>query len=503
MGAAIASRPVRRLRRPSAALALLALTLPVLTLTACSSGGSGSTAAAKAAQSARSAPRSVVVELFEWRFADVARECTDVLGPDGYGAVQISPPQEHVVLPDAGYPWWQQYQPVSYRIAGRLGSRDDLAAMVTTCHAAGVKVYADAVVNHMTGQDAGGVGSGGTTFEHYSYPGLYTPSDFHHCGQNGDDDIADYFDRTEVQTCELVNLADLDTGSPSVRAKIDGYLDDLLSLGVDGFRIDAAKHMAETDVAAIVKGLSRPAFVYQEVIYGSGEPITPEEYLPSGDVLEFRYGTGLSAAFKDGLLDHLSDFGQSGLLPGDKAVVFTDNHDTQRSQADSVLTFRDDQLYRLANAFMLAWPYGTPRVMSSYDFASPDDGPPGPGDGTTSPVSCGDGWVCEHRFPEIASMVLFRNVTTGTPVTKWWSNGSNAIAFGRGDKGFVVINREDTTLTQTFSTSLPAGTYCDVQRGALKDGACTGPSYVVGTDGAFTATVAPMHALALHVGARV
>ncbi len=50
--------------------------------------------------------------------------------------------------------------------------------MVTACHTAGVKVYADAVINHMTGQ--GAASYGGASFTKYDYPGIYSPSDFHH-----------------------------------------------------------------------------------------------------------------------------------------------------------------------------------------------------------------------------------------------------------------------------------------------------------------------------------
>jgi alpha-amylase len=66
---------------------------------------------------------------------------------------------------------------------------------------------------------------------------------------------------------------------------------DLLSLGVDGFRLDASKHMPAPDIAAIKGKLSRSAYLMQEVIYGAGEPIQPTEYTGNGDVHEFRYGT--------------------------------------------------------------------------------------------------------------------------------------------------------------------------------------------------------------------
>ena len=39
-------------------------------------------------------------------------------------------------------------------------------------------------------------------------------------------------------------------------------------------------------------------------------------------------------------------------------------------------------------------------------------------------------------------MVAFRNATRGQSVTNWWDNGGDAIAFGRGGKGYVAINHE-------------------------------------------------------------
>src|SRR5215210_775302 len=115
-------------------------------------------------------PRTVFVHLFEWKWADIAQECESFLGPRGYAAIQISPPQEHIVAPDN--PWWERYQPVSYKLESRSGSRAELADMVGRCKAAGVDIYADAVINHMSGTESG-TGIAGTTFSHYSYPGLY------------------------------------------------------------------------------------------------------------------------------------------------------------------------------------------------------------------------------------------------------------------------------------------------------------------------------------------
>src|SRR2546426_11445315 len=72
----------------------------------------------------------VFVHLFEWKWTDIAAECETVLGPAGYAAVQISPPQEHSLQPP-NYTWSERYQPVSYSIArSRSGTGAEFADMV-------------------------------------------------------------------------------------------------------------------------------------------------------------------------------------------------------------------------------------------------------------------------------------------------------------------------------------------------------------------------------------
>ena len=59
----------------------------------------------------------------------------------------------------------------------------------------------------MAGIDSG-TGTAGSSFTHYNYPGIYQNQDFHHCGLEPGDDIVNYDNAQEVQTCELVNLAE-------------------------------------------------------------------------------------------------------------------------------------------------------------------------------------------------------------------------------------------------------------------------------------------------------
>lgn len=424
--------------------------------------------------------KDVTAVLFEWRFDSVARACKNQLGPAGYGFVQVSPPQEHI----QGGQWWTSYQPVSYKIAGRLGDRAAFKSMVATCHAAGVKVVADAVINHMSA--GSGTGTGGSAYTKYDYPGTYSGADMDDCRS----EINDYGNRGNVQNCELVGLADLDTGEEYVRGRIAAYLDDLRSLGVDGFRIDAAKHMPAADLAAIKARLKDPGVYWkQEAIHGGGEAVSPSEYLGTGDVQEFRYARDLKRVFTAEKLAYLKNYGEGwGYLPSGKSAVFVDNHDTERG--GDTLSYKDGANYTLANVFMLAWPYGAPDVHSGYEFSDRDAGPP---NGGTVKACYSDGWKCQHAWREISGMVAFRNTARGQAVTNWWDNGGNQIAFGRGDKAYVAINHEGSGLTRTFQTSLPAGDYCDVQSGRRVS---------VDSSGRFTATLGHNTAVALHVGAR-
>lgn len=473
--------------------------------------------------SGHAAAGDVFVHLFEWRWTDIATECESVLGPAGFEAVQVSPPQEHAVI--AGAPWWQRYQPVSYSIdRSRSGTRAEFVAMVERCKAAGVDIYVDAVINHMTA--GAGTGSNGTVYTKYAYPGLYGAADFHApCGVN------DYSSAANVQDCELVGLSDLHTGLPAVRARIAAYLVALSRLGVAGFRIDAAKHMQPTELDSIVNLVDRTLaaegrplpYWFAEVIDHGGEGVARDDYYGLGyasggatDITEFRFrGVGERFAGTGGQrLSNLREFSAAAwnLMPSDKAVVFIENHDTQRGPG---IGYRDGAPFRLANVWMLAQPYGYPSVLSGYAFnqtqAGRDGGPPSDASGATNPVACaaslesavpGD-WVCEHRDPSIARMIGFRRAVAGSDLNRWWDNGANAIAFSRGAAGFVAISRESAPVAASVPSGLPAGSYCDVLTGGRVGGACAGTRVEVDAGGAVQLTLAPNSAIAIHAGTRL
>nr|AAP92665.1 alpha-amylase 1 [Diatraea saccharalis] len=450
--------------------------------------------------------RSTMVHLFEWKWDDIAAECERWLGPRGFGGIQISPPNENLIIWQHNRPWWERYQPMSYQLSTRSGNAQQFANMVRRCNNVGVRIYVDAIINHMTGTWNENVGTGGNTanFGQFSYPAVpYGRNDFNwpECYIQPHD----YGCCPErVRNCQLSGLKDLNQGTEHVRRMIVDFMNGLIDMGVAGFRIDAAKHMWPGDLRVIYDRLhnlntahgfpsgARP-YIYQEVIDLGGEAVSRDEYTPLAAVTEFKFGMELSRAFLGGnQLRWLANWGpQWNLLASADSLVFIDNHDNQRGHGagGNILTYKQARPYKAAIAFMLAHPYGEPQLMSSFGFQNTEAGPPMDNRGDlispsiNSDNTCGNGWICEHRWRQIYQMVAFRNVAGSTTINDWWDNGSSQIAFCRGGQAFIAFNNDSWDLNQTLQTCLPAGRYCDVISGFKSGNSCTGKTVTVGNDG--------------------
>ena len=149
--------------------------------------------------------------------------------------------------------------------------------MVERCNAVGVRIYVDAIINHMTAHT--GIGSAGNSHDSWkeSYPAVpFGKPDFNDgiCyTQSGK--IENYNDANQVRNCKLEGMPDLALGNEYVRNKIVDYLNRLIDIGVAGFRIDAAKHMWPGDLQAIFSRLKNARaeyvalfiIIFQRIIY--------------------------------------------------------------------------------------------------------------------------------------------------------------------------------------------------------------------------------------------
>ena len=322
--------------------------------------------------------RGAIVEMFGWKDTDIEQECK-FIGEQGYMGVKVFPHHEQVVtltpFKEEMNPWYFMYQPVSYSLNGRMGTRDQFRKMIKTCRSHGVRVYADAVINHMTynGMDRqnhrfidekdkyliGKIYSTNlspfwTPYKTYEknpytkrgtncleYPAVpYGPEDFH-CQKA----ITDYKDFETVTTGWLDTLADLKTESEYVQKRIADYLTDLYSIGVTGFRIDAAKHIKPIDIANILKyfkkniggTLPEDFFTWLEILSGNEADVLfadSGEYSYAGGLVEKLINNGFN---EDDILkvklwwsSYPVNYNiDNGNVDPRRKVIQNDDHDTQ------------------------------------------------------------------------------------------------------------------------------------------------------------------------------
>ena len=231
--------------------------------------------------------RGSIVELFGWSFEDVAEEC-EFLGIAGYLGVKIFSPTESLLSEDLteGHtlnPWWYGTQVASYKYNSRSGNQKQLKKMINRCRASNVRVYAEIVINHTTG-DGNDVnplhysgtsapcitwgpkpGSGGSPFFTASYqvqnnyytnkppcnefPAIpYFPSDFH-CGLT----IENWDDPNQLCYGNLAGLQDINTEKVYTQKRIATLIVDLLSIGISGVSIANGRHLPNFSWAKIFR----------------------------------------------------------------------------------------------------------------------------------------------------------------------------------------------------------------------------------------------------------
>ena len=458
---------------------------------------------------------SVGMQMFEWPWVSLQSECTNVLGPEGVDWILVSPPEESI----QGSQWWVNYQPVSYKIENNLGNRQQFSDMVNACNTAGVEVVVDAVINHMAAAGGNGTGTAGSSFGPYSFPSAgagYGASDFHASMSPSDpnycDSSIDWNSLWSIQHCELLGLNDLATEKQSVRDNIDSYLNDLLALGVSGFRVDAAYHIPVTELRQIQDGLSqttggiKPFFV-QEV---ASDNTANADYAVNGQVFGWSW-----------IDDMVAYFGGSGDLSGAqwvngtyaslndplKTVTMVSNHDTERN--GRAMTYQDGagKKYQQASIYTVVNQVGMPMLYTGYAFSDNDSGPPTVSGSKVANVSCGgsapsatyaDGkFICMDRWTAIKGAIAWKDAvgTAKATVKKGqlgtWSYKYSTYSYKRGAGSFIIFNGGSLPVKNAkFATGLPKGTYCDYISGGTKPlkakKTCAGSKFVVDAKGVGT-----------------
>ena len=304
-----------------------------------------------------------IFHAFSQKYSDVEKfVCT--LADQGYSHVQISPAQKSTDPRPRGLnetedqyeqdTWYFRYQPIDYSIIEGLGTEKDIKNLVDKAHSCNLKIIADVVFNQMITEPKG--------YDFNDSPTIDGKKLTKPC------DIDNYGDRDKVLYCRLLGMPDLDF-TDRVKTIQKGHLKKLLSLGIDGFRFDAAKHMPPNVVKEYIDYINKEsagnAWNYLEVIEDSGTKA--EDYNWIAAVEDFiLYGSMKDAFSHDGDLRSLQ---VPVAVKDSRSVVFGRNHD-QITGWTSLNAYTDKTDSYLASAYVLARQQGTPLVLRYENFSA-------------------------------------------------------------------------------------------------------------------------------------
>lgn len=331
----------------------------------------------------------------------------------GITAVWIPPAFKGEGIDDVGYGIYDLYDLGEFDQKGgvrtKYGTKEELLAAIEELHKYGIQVYADVVLNHKGGADeterfmAVEVADDNRNEEisepyeieswtKFTFPGRNGKySDFiwnHHHFTGVDYDVIndkktifriegegkDWADDSlvgdEFGNYDYLMYADIDYGNEDVIQEVKKWASWFVKeTGIDGFRLDAVKHINEAFMNDFVKGLreefGEDFFVVAE--YWDQSYNTLDEYLEAHDydisLFDVTLHYKLSNASKQGNEYDMRKIVEGTLMKGEptSAVTFVDNHDSQPGQA--LESYVEPWFKPLAYSIILLREYGYPVIF--------------------------------------------------------------------------------------------------------------------------------------------
>lgn len=418
-----------------------------------------------------------ILHVWSWNFPTIANNMKTIADA-GYTMLQTSPVQQHfnpegkiTKIFDGGGKdgsWYYYYQPTDWEIGNAIvGTREQMKEMMDSAAKYNVQVLVDVLPNH-TAFDVDAVSD-----DFYRAVGGRDRM-FH---SEGLTPINNYNDREQCTLWAMGSLPDVNTENPDFQKYYLTFVNDLLSLGVHGFRYDTAKHIGvhsdpvdtasgvkENDFWDVVTGrksvkgvsLSQPydsLFVYGEVLQDKNVPEL--EYADYMGQTASGYGHVLREALAKGSVNGLDIVSWHHQAAPEYLTTWVESHDTYCNAHESA-SLTDDQI-RTGWVFLTARQNGVPLF-----FSRPM--------GSTRENYWGDNVIGargndEFFHPEVVAVNKFRKAMSGQKEDLQFSPDGSILLVNRGKKGAAVVNISSVAGFVDLPTGLPDGVYADVVYG--------------------------------------
>lgn len=412
-----------------------------------------------------------ILHVWSWNFDNIGKNLKQIADA-GFTMIQTSPVQEcynpeggskKLFDENEGY-WYYYYQPTDWKIGNQiLGSRDQMKAMMDSAAKYDIKVIVDVLPNH-TAFDIDAVSDD-------FYKAVGGRDKMYH--SNGLQPVRDYNDRLECTLWGSGGLPDVNTENPDFQKYYMEFVNDLLSLGVKGFRYDTAKHIGvhsdpvDTDSGVkendfwdvatgrkAVKGVQLAVpyddlFVYGEVLQDRNVP--EKEYADYFGQTASSYGHVLREMLEKRSANGIDIINWHHSAAPEFLTTWVESHDTYANAHESA-GLTDDQI-RTGWVFLTARQNGTPLF-----FSRPA--------GSTRTAFWGDNILGaagndEYFHPEVVAVNKFRSAMDGQKEKIEISENGEVLLVNRGKKGAALINLSTSANKIDLPTTLPNGTYTD------------------------------------------
>ena len=444
------------------------------------------------------------------------RENLDYLSGMGVNAVWISGVQMNAQGRDGRYTPYHQYHPTDFfNVDPAQGTFQELKDLIDACHARGIYVILDVVINHTA--DLNGLFGNSTNDDKQYWAGgnnshgwwgdrrhPFPFNQLSHFHNNGTINNWDAF--PETLRGQFKGTDDLATDSSHVTYWITEAFRNLIdATDCDGFRVDAIKHVEYNWVKkwaddirkhALTKGkndflLFGELFVYDNNALASyckepGFSFNSALFFPMSQTIKSVFIDGAGSGQLTGQLNNVGLYGEGAT----RLVTFIDNHDVNRiSIQNPGDTSNDEWKLRPALSFLyLATPvpclyYGTEHAFNQgnhfngqdagqqYEGQPYDDADwqrecmfdrgfqPGPAQGNKLTATNAPLYLHIKALNE--ARAKHRSLTRGNFTQRWDSGGQGPYAFSRvfnQEESLVALNTADGNASLTPQVGKPNGT---------------------------------------------